>query len=358
MSAALAEVFPVGELLAEELDARGWTQAEFAEILGRPAQFVSEIISNKKEITRESATQIAAALGTSPELWLNMQDRYYLWRQGQDRRSQAQLNDVRLRARLKDLAPIGVLLQRGLIKGVTPSEQARELKTLYRVRDIYDDPELLVAARRSKDDEKVSSIQLAWVACVRRRAEGLRVRKFDPLVLEELATRLTRTVVEPKDFATLPKRFAEAGVRLVFVEAFPGSKMDGCSLTLDDGSPVIGISGRGRRFDKVLFTLLHEAAHIHLGHLKDRSIVIDDQGERHTLGREEPTDAQAGLWTLPMELPALPERINQGWVAAVAKRQGIHPIVLIGCLQHQGRIPWKTTLVQGAPSVFTELTKW
>ena len=84
MNAALAEIFPVGEMLADELEARGWTQAEFAEILGRPAQFVSEIISGKKEITRESATQIAAALGTSPEMWLTMQDRYYLWRQAQD----------------------------------------------------------------------------------------------------------------------------------------------------------------------------------------------------------------------------------------------------------------------------------
>lgn len=48
MSAGLAEVFPAGEYLAEELEERGWTQAEFAEILGRPPQFVSEIISGKK----------------------------------------------------------------------------------------------------------------------------------------------------------------------------------------------------------------------------------------------------------------------------------------------------------------------
>ena len=35
-----AELFPAGEILADELDARGWTQADFAEVLGRPAQFV------------------------------------------------------------------------------------------------------------------------------------------------------------------------------------------------------------------------------------------------------------------------------------------------------------------------------
>jgi len=78
MNTALAEVFPAGEHLADELDARGWTQAEFAEILGRPAQFVSEIISGKKEITREAAAQIGAALGTRAEMWLNLQDTYFL----------------------------------------------------------------------------------------------------------------------------------------------------------------------------------------------------------------------------------------------------------------------------------------
>lgn len=63
-----------GEILADELDARGWTQVDFAEVLGRPEQFVSEIISGKKEITHESADQIGAALGTSAEFWLNLQN--------------------------------------------------------------------------------------------------------------------------------------------------------------------------------------------------------------------------------------------------------------------------------------------
>ena len=81
MNRTPAETFPVGEHLAEELEERGWTQAEFAEILGRPSQLVPEIVSGKKEITRESAAQIGAALGTSAELWLNLQDTHRLWRQ-------------------------------------------------------------------------------------------------------------------------------------------------------------------------------------------------------------------------------------------------------------------------------------
>jgi HTH-type transcriptional regulator/antitoxin HigA len=67
-----------GEVLAMELDARGWSQRKFAQILGKPPQAVNEILRAKKQITPETALRIAAALGTSPELWLNLEAEYRL----------------------------------------------------------------------------------------------------------------------------------------------------------------------------------------------------------------------------------------------------------------------------------------
>ena len=40
-----AEAFPAGEYLRDELEERGWTVTEFAEILARPLQVVSEILN-------------------------------------------------------------------------------------------------------------------------------------------------------------------------------------------------------------------------------------------------------------------------------------------------------------------------
>lgn len=73
-----AEVFPPGEFLAEELEARGWSQAEFAEILGRPAAAVSEIINGKRAVTPSTAKELASALGTSAILWMNLESAYRL----------------------------------------------------------------------------------------------------------------------------------------------------------------------------------------------------------------------------------------------------------------------------------------
>jgi len=73
-----AEVFAPGEYLRDELEARGWTGEEFAEIIGRPVQVVSEILNGRKQIVPETALAIADALGTSAELWVNLQTAYNL----------------------------------------------------------------------------------------------------------------------------------------------------------------------------------------------------------------------------------------------------------------------------------------
>jgi HTH-type transcriptional regulator/antitoxin HigA len=72
----LAQVFAPGEYLRDELAARGWTQGDFAKVIGRPLQVVNEIINGKKRITVATAKEIGLALGTGPELWLNLENTY------------------------------------------------------------------------------------------------------------------------------------------------------------------------------------------------------------------------------------------------------------------------------------------
>ena len=75
----VAELFPVGEFLAEELTARGWSQEEFARFTRLPMGFVPGIISGEGELTDQVATKIGQALGTSAELWLGLHDDYLAW---------------------------------------------------------------------------------------------------------------------------------------------------------------------------------------------------------------------------------------------------------------------------------------
>ena len=108
-----AEVFSPGEYLADELEARGWSQTDFADIIGRPVQFVSELVNGKKELTAESATQIAAALGSEPSTWLGLQSEYRLWQVAQNPDHDRATARVKLRAELASIIPLTALEKRG-----------------------------------------------------------------------------------------------------------------------------------------------------------------------------------------------------------------------------------------------------
>jgi len=45
--------------LSRELEARGWTQKDLAEIIGRPIQTINEIIRGTKQVTPETTLELA-----------------------------------------------------------------------------------------------------------------------------------------------------------------------------------------------------------------------------------------------------------------------------------------------------------
>jgi len=94
--ATTAEVFPPGAYLRDELAERGWTGVEFAEIIGRPAQAVSEILNAKKSITPETALQFEDALGVSAETWLRLESAWQLHkaRSGQPKPPRLRIPDI------------------------------------------------------------------------------------------------------------------------------------------------------------------------------------------------------------------------------------------------------------------------
>lgn len=72
------EPYPPGQLIREELEARGWSQQDLAQVMGKNHALLSEIVNTKRAITPETAQALADAFGTSPELWLNLDANYRL----------------------------------------------------------------------------------------------------------------------------------------------------------------------------------------------------------------------------------------------------------------------------------------
>lgn len=351
---------PVGKLLADELEDRDWSQGDFAVILGRPTQFVSEIINGKKEITRESAAQIAAAFDTSAELWLNLQDQFLLAEQAKDAGTQTRLSEVRTRSLISKHAPVELLRKRGILTATNLDDLAKQVMELYELASLEDEPSFLVAARRANKHEDLSLLQTTWFACVRRQARRQPpVEPYSDKKLKDLARSLSHTLHTSEDFKGLPDRFREVGVRLVFVDAFPSAKIDGGAMYVD-GYAVIGLTGRGKRLDKVLFTLLHEIGHILKGHVDEEHYIVEEIVDPHVGHDVEESEADhvARELVFRSAFPQIPARIGGPWVNQVANQLGVARIVVIGHLQHKGRLDWRTTLAKNAPVVGDALETW
>ncbi len=69
-----------GEMLLEEyLKPAGITQVALAARMGVPIQRVNGIIAGRRAVTAETAILLSRALGTTPEVWLNLQVAVDLW---------------------------------------------------------------------------------------------------------------------------------------------------------------------------------------------------------------------------------------------------------------------------------------
>jgi HTH-type transcriptional regulator / antitoxin HigA len=81
----------------------------------------------------------------------------------------------------------------------------------------------------------------------------------------------------------------------------------------DRNHPVIAISGRGRRLDIVLLTLLYEVAHLIRGDVKRRGTILDEENGE-TIGDEKAADKMASDWLLPADLEPPTSFLRHGWV--------------------------------------------
>ena len=71
-------VHPGMMLLEEFLLPAGLTQTAFADRIGWASARLNEFVRGKRGVTAEAALDLAAALGTSAKLWMNLQATYDL----------------------------------------------------------------------------------------------------------------------------------------------------------------------------------------------------------------------------------------------------------------------------------------
>ena len=67
-----------GEILREEMEELDMSARALAEALKVPANRVSSILNGTRGITADTALRLSRYLGTTPEVWMNLQKSYDL----------------------------------------------------------------------------------------------------------------------------------------------------------------------------------------------------------------------------------------------------------------------------------------
>ena len=84
-----------GEMLKDELEARGMSQRKFAGLIGMPYTAFNEIINGKRSITTDTALKIEAATGIAATIWLGLQTDYNMQTARRDNKLSAILENIR-----------------------------------------------------------------------------------------------------------------------------------------------------------------------------------------------------------------------------------------------------------------------
>lgn len=340
MTIRAAETFHPGEILKVELAARGWSQTEFAEIIDRPSKLVNQLISGKSGITPETAQQLSNALGTTPDFWLNLQTQYQVSRLKQED------DTVQRKAFLHSNFPIREMVKRGWLSASNNiDELEKNVKDFFKLDDLNEHPVFAHAAKKSSYTDPVKTSHIAWLLQAEKLANQQVIKKYSKQKLQTALTDLSSLLSAPEEVRHAQKILNENGVRLLFVEALPDSKIDGACFWLDKDKPVIVLSLRLDRIDNFWFVLRHEIEHILQEDHKAKYVLDEDitsKGSESNLPEEEVrANKAAAEFCVPQSQLENYILRNQPFVFTELKVQGfanrlkIHPGLIVGQLHHK-----------------------
>ena len=344
----LAETFSPGQSVMEELEERDWSQRDLAAIMGVQPSVVNGIVKGTKPISLDLAQNLAAAFGTSAQYWVNMDTAFRL------KLSSHTHTATSVRSQLYEAAPVNEMIKRGWIESAQDVEVLRS-----RVEDFFDrsldkleSEQETCAARQSTDYEKQTPSQRAWIRRIRVLAEAVDAAPFTDSSVDAAIEKLRPLMSHAEEARHVPRVMAECGIRFLVVEHLPQTRIDGVCLWLDHKRPVIALSLRYDRLDYFWFTVMHE-----LGHVEKRdglstplALDIDLVGEKAAMTHLKPELEQVADMFASEHM--IKESEMNGFIVRVkplfsklkihgfALRQGVHPAIVIGQLQHRGAIHW------------------
>ncbi len=334
---------PPGWVLAEMLESREISHAEFARRCGRSPKLVSEIIAGKAPVEPETALQFERVLDMDASVWLNIEATYKLHQaKKEEERALHQSLEWASQFPLKDLVALGVIE-----KPADKTDAARKLLAFFRVGTVQAWERrygaLAVAYRHSPSFKSSPSAVAAWLRMGELWAERQESAEYHRGTFAKALREIRGlTTLGPDKFLPRARQLCnEAGVAFVLVPPLSKTPLSGAARWLTPRRALIQQSLRHKSNDHFWFTFFHEAAHILL-HSK-REVFVDEETDAGN-DQEREANAWAANFLIPtsvLQKFAARGFPSKGVIIDFAADLGLAPGIVVGRLQYESVIDWK-----------------
>lgn len=292
---------PPGDTLEEWLEEQAMKKSELAERIGRPMQFVSELLSGKRMLTPQTALELEAVTGIEAGFWNEAESAYRTVLQRQRRAEQDQQRVAWARSfSYREFAKAG-WLPKASDAGQKAGILSRFLAVVPEQWESVYKPMLGEGAYRIS--KKVNSeptdlsmwIQMGTRIALRHETPEFSKKRFKQAIAE---TRQLARVHPVEALPQIRESYAQAGVSLVVLPGLGKNATSGYARWLSKaGKFLIMLSLRGKSDDLFWFDLFHETAHVLL-HGKKKAF-LDFGQERH----DTPEEKEADDWAANILVP-------------------------------------------------------
>jgi len=326
-----------GEYVRDELEARDWTQFDLAEITGRPVKVINQVIGGNNSVTPRTATELASAFGTSPDVWMNLQTQFDLANES------LVSSSIEKKAKLFEQFPVREVCKRGWIDDWDDADELTEKLCEFWEKTSLEKIELAFAARKTNQDENFTMSQMMWIQQAVRLSRNCDVVLFSKKKLEKHIDELHSLTVHPNEIRRVPEVLAKMGIRFVIVKHLVKTKIDGAAIWIDSKTPLIALSIRYDRIDNFWHTLMHELAHVYF---KDKTVIDIELENSPDIESENRANETASNWLIEPGLIGsfarrVGPRFSRSNIIQFSNLHSIHPGIVVGQLHHHKKLDYK-----------------
>jgi HTH-type transcriptional regulator / antitoxin HigA len=350
-----------GDTIREELEYYGWTQEDLAEITGLSAKHISQLVSNKAPITFDTACLLSKVFKQSPQFWLNADARYRLALEESASHEQAAARTLIYR-----YMPVRDMRKKGMLPE-NPEELVPAVCEFWGMKELnFSFMEERVAAcfRKSRSRQQFNPhFAVTWLQLGRNASARPPqvIASYDPDRLRQLADSLAGLTRDADGIPAFVHSLAQAGVVFMHIPHLDKTYTDGATFW-HGGRPALVYTCRYDRNDNFWFTVAHELGHILLHRDGDSPVFIDSLDD---LDGEDQREKEADEFAKrKLHIPGIlrffqgVSRVSQVRVRECARVMGVHPAIVVGALQHAGRLRYLALngLKKPVRSVIRQLT--